>query len=61
MEGEIAGIIKDKQEGKLEGKLEIARNMFLEGMTTAQIVKLTALPEAEIIKLRQELKTMTGH
>jgi predicted transposase YdaD len=61
MEGEIAGIIKDKQEGKLEGKLEIARNMFLEGMTTAQIVKLTALPEAEIIKLRQKLKTMTGH
>jgi hypothetical protein len=30
--------------------------MLLEGMTLAMIVKLTALPEAEIVKLRQELK-----
>jgi hypothetical protein len=34
--------------------------MLLEGLTLAMIVKLTALPEAEIVKLRQKLKN-TGH
>ena len=47
-EGEAEGIIK--------GKLEIARNMLLEGLATSLVVKITGLPEAEIAKLQQELE-----
>jgi predicted transposase YdaD len=43
-------------EGKVEGKLEIARNMLAEGLTLPLIIKMTGLTEADITRLQLELK-----
>ena len=44
VEGEKIGIEK----GKIEGKIEIARNLKAEGFSDAQIAKITGLTEQEI-------------
>jgi len=41
-----------KIEGKIEGKIEIAKAMLVEGMPVALISKITGLAEAEILKLK---------
>jgi predicted transposase YdaD len=43
-----------KLEGKLQGKLEIVRQLLQRGMTLAEVVSLTGLSEQE---LQQELST----
>jgi predicted transposase/invertase (TIGR01784 family) len=53
-------LLAGKAKGKIEGKLETARNMLKEGMSIAMVLKVTKLPEAEVINLQQELKT-SGH
>lgn len=40
-----------KEEGRMLGKLETARNLLKMGMTVEQIVKATELPEEEVRKL----------
>lgn len=55
--GRAEGRMEGRTEGIIKGKLETARNMILEGMAVSLIVKVTGLPETEIVKLRQELKT----
>jgi hypothetical protein len=56
MEGKMEGKAEGEAEGILKGKLETARNMIREGLAISLIIKMTGLPEAEIIKLQQELK-----
>jgi predicted transposase/invertase (TIGR01784 family) len=49
------GLKKGKEEGLKEGKLDVAKTMLMEGMDISLIVKLTRLPEEEILKLKEEL------
>ena len=46
---------KIKEEGKLEGKLEDARNLLKLGVSTDIVTKAIGLPEQEIIKIKKEL------
>jgi predicted transposase/invertase (TIGR01784 family) len=47
------GLKKGKEEGLKEGKLDVAKTMLAEGMAIPLIVKLTRLPEEEILKLKE--------
>jgi predicted transposase/invertase (TIGR01784 family) len=49
------GLKKGKEEGLKEGKLDVAKTMLTEGMDIPLIIKLTRLPEEEILKLKEEL------
>jgi predicted transposase/invertase (TIGR01784 family) len=44
-----------KKEGRKEGKLDDAKNMLMEGLGIPLIIKITELPEEEILKLKEEL------
>ncbi len=46
--GERIGIEKGKLEGKLENKMEIAKNMMAEGMEITMIQKVTKLSPEEL-------------
>jgi hypothetical protein len=46
---------KGREEGLKEGKLDVVKMMLTEGMNISLIVKLTRLPEEEILKLKEEL------
>jgi len=43
-----------KMDGKIEGKIEIAKEMLAEGMQVPLISKVTGLSEAEILKLKSK-------
>ena len=43
------------QEAKIEGKIEIAREMIKDHIGIEQIVKFTKLPEAKIKELQKQL------
>ena len=43
-----------KQEGKLEGKLDIARNLLKERMPVDKIAAVTGLPLSQIEKIRDK-------
>jgi predicted transposase/invertase (TIGR01784 family) len=55
MGGFMAMIKKERDEGKLEGKLETAKKMLKEGVDTAFISKITDLPLEKIKELLTEL------
>ena len=44
-------IQQGKIEGKIEGKTEVAKSMLQENLDMKLIIKLTGLPEEEIVKL----------
>ncbi|MED3501939.1 transposase, partial [Brevibacillus agri] len=46
---------KAREEGLLEGKLLVAKEMLAEGESPERIAKLTKLPLEEIEKLKQQL------
>jgi predicted transposase/invertase (TIGR01784 family) len=45
------GIQGARQDGKLEGKLEDARNALKEGLSVEQAARITGIPADELIKL----------
>jgi predicted transposase/invertase (TIGR01784 family) len=47
------GIKIGEQKGKLEGKLEVARNLLKDGIDISFIIKTTGLPEDEVKKLKE--------
>ena len=49
------------EQGKLEGKLETARALLLNGLSLPLIVKITGLPKEEIEKLQQEHPVQSSH
>ena len=56
-EGEAIGKAEGKAEGKVLGKLEIVRNMLLDGIPMAQAVKYSGLPEIEVRKIAESIKS----
>ncbi len=56
--GEVIMTIAEKlkMEGRLEGKIEIAKNMIKMGMDIDQIVKATDIDKDKIKLLKEEIK-----
>jgi predicted transposase/invertase (TIGR01784 family) len=44
-----------RDEGKIEGKIEIAKKMILNGMDISLIIEMTGLTEQEIEKLNKDM------
>ena len=52
----LAGALdQGREEGKIEGKLETARNLLLMGMAVETVAKGTNLPVEKIIELQKSL------
>ena len=54
-EGVKEGVKEGIKEGIKEGKADVARNMLREGLKIDLIVKITGLPEAEVLKLKEAM------
>ncbi|HFI0567527.1 TPA: hypothetical protein ACGO1O_000730 [Streptococcus suis] len=52
----ILGRKRGQEEGKVEGRLEIARQMLLEGFDLETIARLTGLSEADLIDLKADFE-----
>lgn len=50
--GEQRGIEKDRNEGKQESKLEVARTMLQNGIDRSTVMKMTGLTEDNLPQIR---------
>jgi len=51
------GLQQGKAEGEILGKLEIVRNMLLDGIPMAQVIKYSGLSEAEVREMAESIKS----
>ena len=52
----ISALESSKEEGKLESKLEVARESLSQGLEISLISKITGLSEEEILKIKKSFK-----
>ncbi|WAH39314.1 Rpn family recombination-promoting nuclease/putative transposase [Alicyclobacillus dauci] len=50
---EISAVEGAREEGREEGRLEVARNLLTMGLSVVEIAKATGLPEEDILKLQK--------